>query len=205
MLSIGFESISRHTLKSVHKHVNRPETFRSLVEKIHSYGMLVFGLFMFGFDGDDGSVFDKTAEFNIQANYDVSAYSVFTPYPGTLAWYEMLGQKRIVSYDWDKYDQGHIVYRPKHLTPEQLRNGHMRSYQQFYAPSSIMKRFPLRGSRSRLHWMIYNLFFRKGEVTGRNMVNAVAEPTPVPNHLAQPPLMPIRKDWQNLITTHNHY
>jgi hypothetical protein len=35
MLSIGFESISRETLKSVHKHVNRPENFMALVEKVH--------------------------------------------------------------------------------------------------------------------------------------------------------------------------
>src|SRR5262249_28628456 len=57
MLSIGFESISRETLKSVHKHVNRPEQFAALVEKVHSYGIAVFGLFMFGFDGDDTSTF----------------------------------------------------------------------------------------------------------------------------------------------------
>ena len=57
MLSIGFESISRKTLESVHKHVNRPENFAALVEKVHSYGIMVFGLFMFGFDGDDKSVF----------------------------------------------------------------------------------------------------------------------------------------------------
>ena len=48
MLSIGFESISRDTLKSVHKHVNHPDRFAELVEKVHSYGILVFGLFMFG-------------------------------------------------------------------------------------------------------------------------------------------------------------
>ena len=40
MLSIGFESISRKTLTSVHKHVNRPDTFQELVAKIHSYGIL---------------------------------------------------------------------------------------------------------------------------------------------------------------------
>ena len=62
MLSIGFESISRKTLTSVHKHVNRPETFAELVEKIHSYGILVFGLFMFGFDSDEPSVFDETVQ-----------------------------------------------------------------------------------------------------------------------------------------------
>ena len=62
MLSIGFESISRATLTSVHKHVNRPENFAKLVEKIHGYGMLVFGLFIFGFDTDDQRVFDETGE-----------------------------------------------------------------------------------------------------------------------------------------------
>ena len=67
MLSIGFESISRETLKSVHKHVNRPETFAALVEKLHSYGIMVFGLFMYGFDGDDTSVFDETVNFNIDS------------------------------------------------------------------------------------------------------------------------------------------
>ncbi|MHC4718392.1 MAG: B12-binding domain-containing radical SAM protein [Planctomycetota bacterium] len=89
MMSIGFESISRETLRSVHKHVNHPDLFRGLVEKIHSYGIMVFGLFMFGFDHDDPSVFEETVKFNIDAGYDMCAYSVLTPYPGTLTWYQM--------------------------------------------------------------------------------------------------------------------
>ena len=205
MLSIGFESISRESLKNVHKYQNRPETFQALVEKVHSYGMLVFGLFMFGFDQDDTTIFEETAKFNIAADYDVCAYSVFTPYPGTLAWYEMLRQKRMVSYDWDKYDQGHIVYRPQSLTPEQLREGHMLAYKKFYAPSSILRRFPTNSGRSKVYWSTYNLFFRKGEVTGRNLVNAIAEPTEEPKHQAEPPLMPGRKDWQKLVKENNQY
>jgi radical SAM superfamily enzyme YgiQ (UPF0313 family) len=205
MLSIGFESISRETLKNVHKYQNRPETFQALVEKIHSYGMLVFGLFMFGFDQDDPSVFEETVRFNIKAGYDVCAYSVFTPYPGTLAWFDMLKKKRLISYDWNKYDQGHIVYQPLNLAPDQLREGHMSAYDKFYAFPSILKRFPTNGSRSKLYWVIYNLFFRKGEVTGRNLDNAIAEPTEVPQHLAHPPIMPERKDWQRLVRECNHY
>ncbi len=205
MLSIGFESISREALKNVHKYQNRPETFQALVEKIQSYSILVFGLFMFGFDQDDQSVFEETARFNIDARYDVCAYSVFTPYPGTLAWFEMLKQKRVVSYDWDKYDQGHIVYRPMNLTPEQLREGHMLAYKKFYSLPSIIRRFPTNSGRSKFYWSTYNLFFRKGEVTGRFIENAVAEPTGVPRHAAEPPLMPERKDWQELVQESNHY
>src|SRR3979411_1539100 len=73
MLSIGFESISRETLKSVHKHVNQPETFAALVEKVHSYGIMVFGLFMFGFDGDHLSVFDQTVTFKLDNKYGYCA------------------------------------------------------------------------------------------------------------------------------------
>jgi radical SAM superfamily enzyme YgiQ (UPF0313 family) len=175
MLSVGFESISRETLRSVHKHVNHPDKFRELVEKIHSYGIQVFGLFMFGFDQDDPSVFDETAEFNVDADYDMCAYSVLTPYPGTLTWYQMEKEKRMVSYDWDKYDQGHIVYRPVNLTPEQLREGHMRAYEKFYSWPSMLRRFPWTSSRSRPQWWIHNLFFRKGEVTGRNLKDAMRE------------------------------
>ena len=142
MLSIGFESISRETLKSVHKHVNRPETFVALVDKLHSYGIMVFGLFMYGFDGDDTSVFDETVNFNIDAKYDACAYSVLTPYPGTLTWYEMKKANRIVSFDWEKYDQGHVVFRPAQMTGDELRLGQSRTYETFYSLASIASRFP---------------------------------------------------------------
>jgi radical SAM superfamily enzyme YgiQ (UPF0313 family) len=199
MLSIGFESIVPEALKGVHKHQNRPETFHALVEKIQTHGILVFGLFMFGFDQDDSSVFRETVRFNIKAGYDVCAYSVLTPYPGTMDWFRLLKQRRVVSYDWNKYDQGHIVYHPLNVTPEELREGHMTAYKRFYSVPSILRRFPTHGSRSKFTWLVYNLFFRKGEVIGRCIKNAVAEPTEASKHTAQPPLLPERKDWQELV------
>ena len=197
LLSIGFESITRSTLTSVHKHVNRPETFVSLVEKVHSYGIMVFGLFMFGFDGDDGSVFEETARFNIGANYDACAYSVLTPYPGTLTWYEMKKADRIVSFDWSKYDQANVVYRPAQMSGDELRLGQSFAYETFYAPSSIARRFPLRGGRSRLQWSIYNLFMKKGSATERK--EAVAAPTDAPDVSPMPPILPLKREWREAV------
>jgi radical SAM superfamily enzyme YgiQ (UPF0313 family) len=193
MLSIGFESISRETLKSVHKHVNRPENFAALVEKVHSYGIMVFGLFMFGFDGDDLSVFDATVGFNIAAKYDACAYSVLTPYPGTLTWYEMKKAGRVVSFDWSKYDQGQVVYRPAQMSAEELRRGHFRAYQEFYAPRSIAGRFPLSGKRARAQWAIYNLFMRKAT---REETESVPGPTAEPDIAPMPPILPIKREWR---------
>ena len=194
MLSIGFESISRSTLKSVHKHVNRPETFAALVEKIHSYGIMVFGLFMFGFDGDDRSVFEETVRFNRESDYDACAYSVLTPYPGTLTWYEMKKANRIVSFDWDKYDQGQVVYRPAQMSGDELRIGQAHAYEAFYALSSIAGRFPVRGRRHRGQWLIYNMFMRKGSATDR--IDSVAAPTPAPDTSPMPPILPVKREWR---------
>jgi radical SAM superfamily enzyme YgiQ (UPF0313 family) len=194
MLSIGFESISRETLKSVHKHVNRPEHFGALVEKVHTYGIMVFGLFMFGFDGDDPSVFEHTASFNIDAKYDACAYSVLTPYPGTLTWYEMKKANRIVSYDWTRYDQGQVVYRPARMSGDELCRGHQSAYEQFYSLPSIARRFPLSGKRTRAQWLIYNLFMRKAALA--DTMEALPEPTAQPKFSPMPPILPIKREWR---------
>jgi radical SAM superfamily enzyme YgiQ (UPF0313 family) len=197
MLSIGFESISSETLRSVHKGVNRPETFAALVQKVHSYGIMVFGLFMFGFDGDDPSVFRQTAQFNVEADFDVCAYSVLTPYPGTLTWYEMKKAERIVSFDWDQYDQAKVVYQPARMTGDELRRGQAAAYKTFYTLSSLARRFPWGDKRSRLQWLIYNLFMKKGAAS--DQPSAIAAPTPPPDVTPVPPLLPVQREWREAV------
>jgi len=171
--------------------------FAALVEKIHSYGIMVFGLFMFGFDGDDRSVFEETVRFNRESNYDACAYSVLTPYPGTLTWYEMKKANRIISFDWDKYDQGQVVYRPAQMSGDELRLGQLQAYDTFYALSSIVSRFPIRGRRNRGQWLIYNAFMRKGSATER--VDTVAAPTLPPDTSPMPPILPIKREWREAV------
>jgi radical SAM superfamily enzyme YgiQ (UPF0313 family) len=197
MLSIGFESISRDTLKSVHKLVNQPDHFAALVKKIQGYGISVFGLFMFGFDGDGASVFDDTVRFNIDAGYDACAYSALTPYPGTLTWYEMKKAKRIFSYDWTMYDQGHVVYTPAQMAPQALRVGLDGAYRRFYAADSIARRFPLKGKRSRAQWLVYNLFMRKAS-RGEDILD-LAPATPEPECAPNPPILPLKREWRDAV------
>ncbi len=197
MLSIGFESINSETLKSVHKMVNHPDHYAALVEKIHSWGISVFGLFMFGFDGDDTSVFDDTVKFNIKTGYDACAYSALTPYPGTLTWYEMKKAQRIVSYDWTMYDQGHVVFRPAKMQPDELRLGLDAAYKGFYSAKSIAGRFPLAGKRSRAQWMVYKLFMRKASKTEN--IESIAPATPEPELAPNPPILPIKREWRQAV------
>lgn len=199
MLSIGFESISRQTLRNVHKCQNDPDAYGSLVKKLHRHGIMVLGLFMFGFEGDQPSVFDETLQFNIAAKFDMCAYSLLTPYPGTILWFEMLRRKQIVSFDWDKYDQSHIVFKPAGLSAEQFYRGYLDTYDGFYTASSMLRRFPWDGSRNRANWAVYNAFFRKGGVATRDRQQLIAMPTPEPKFAATPPLLPQKAEWRELV------
>ncbi|TRX02565.1 B12-binding domain-containing radical SAM protein [Candidatus Methylobacter oryzae] len=199
MLSIGFESISKQTLRNVHKCQNNPESYRELVEKLHRYGIMVLGLFMFGFEGDEPSVFEETLKFNIEAKFDMCGYSLLTPYPGTINWFEMMRRKQIVSFDWDKYDQSHIVFKPAGLSADQLYRGYLDTYDSFYTLPSMLQRFPWDGSRNPANWTIYNAFFRKGGVVTRDPEQLIAKITPEPEFAAMPPLMPQKAAWRELV------
>ena len=125
MLSIGFESISRQTLRNVHKCQNDPDAYGNLVEKLHQYGIMALGLFMFGFEGDEPSVFDETLKFQYCSQIRYVRLFLINTLPGTINWFEMLQRKQIVSFDWDKYDQSHIVFKPAGLSAEQLYQGYL--------------------------------------------------------------------------------
>jgi hypothetical protein len=101
---------------------------------------------------------------------------------------------RIVSFDWTKYDQGQVVYRPAQMSGDELRLGQARAYDTFYALSSIASRFPIRGRRHRGQWLIYNMFMRKGSATDR--VDSVAAPTPAPDTSPMPPILPVKREWR---------
>ena len=120
---------------------------------------------------------------------------MLTPYPGTLTWYEMKKANRIVSYDWEKYDQANVVYRPERMTGEELRLGHIDAYKTFYSASSIAKRFPWKGGRNIVEWSVYNMFMKKGSATDRK--DAIAVPTEAPELAPIPPLLPGKREWRD--------
>ncbi len=161
MLNIGFESISRQSLAESNKGFNQPDRYKALVKKIHSHGMMVLALCIFGFDSDDESVFEKTSQFWIEAGADACAFSVLTPYPGTPLYHQLHAEGRITSYDWSRYDQSDVVFEPKRMSQETLRAGFGYAYEKFYSWRSLAGRFPCTGKRDRLSWTATNAIMRK--------------------------------------------
>jgi hypothetical protein len=85
---------------------------------------------------------------------------------------------RIVSFDWEKYDQGHVVYRPAQMSGDEFRLGHAQAFRNFYSLPSIASRVPIRGGRRRAQWLIYNMFMRRGSQVDRAEIDRGANRGP---------------------------
>lgn len=137
---IGFESISQKSLRKDAEKKYAVESYQTLVKKIHKYGMNVHGAFVFGFDNDTVDIFDKTLEAVYELDIDSMEFSILTPFPITRLFHKLEKEKRILTYDWNKYDLHHVVFQPANMTPEELFNGVEKISKKFYSPQKTLLR-----------------------------------------------------------------
>ena len=120
----------------------RPADYARRVRILHDYGIQVNGSFVLGFDHDRKDVFARTAEWIEENRLECATFHILTPYPATPLFRQMEAEGRILHRDWTLYDTGHAVFRPKHMTPEELEQGYAWIYQRLFSHASIWRRRP---------------------------------------------------------------
>ncbi|MDR0489748.1 MAG: B12-binding domain-containing radical SAM protein [Oscillospiraceae bacterium] len=120
--SIGLESISETCLKEVNKtKTNKIAEYEEALKNLTRHGIHPSAFFIFGFDGDNKTVFKETMGF-IEKNRIISPFfSILTPYPGTRL-YDRL-EPRIIDRDWASYNVTQCVFTPALMTPDELNEG----------------------------------------------------------------------------------
>jgi radical SAM superfamily enzyme YgiQ (UPF0313 family) len=139
-LLIGFESVSQASLNGVQKHFHHADRYAECVKKLHDHGIGIQGCFVFGFDTDDETVFERTVQFVDKVKIDLPRYAVMTPFPGTGAFKQLEAEGRLLHKNWSLYDVEHVVFEPKRMTPERLQEGLEWSWRQSYTWRSIVTR-----------------------------------------------------------------
>jgi radical SAM superfamily enzyme YgiQ (UPF0313 family) len=139
---IGFESLSNDNITDSKKKSPRTEDYARRVAVLHDNGIQVNGSFVLGFDHDRPDVFERTAEWIESNRLECATFHVLTPYPGTPLFAQMEAEGRILHRDWSLYDTGHVVFRPKHMTEEQLAEGYAWCYRRLFSHASIWRRRP---------------------------------------------------------------
>jgi radical SAM superfamily enzyme YgiQ (UPF0313 family) len=156
-LFIGFESLLQENLDDISKRFVHTKESSDLIRTIQAHRIGIHGSFIFGFDGDDPSIFKKTIEF-VQSNHiELPTFSILTPFPGTPLEKRLEEEGRIFVHDWSKYDMSHVVFRPKKMTVRQLQEGYLWTQKYACAPRSILKRL-LWGSRHHFFYFLMSNF-----------------------------------------------
>ena len=115
-LFVGFESLSADNLLEQRKFQNLRRDYGAAIRRLHDLGVMINGSFVFGMDGDDATVFERTVEWAIEHGIETATFHILTPYPGTALHQRIWSQNRITTADWDLYDTRHAVFRPARMT-----------------------------------------------------------------------------------------
>jgi radical SAM superfamily enzyme YgiQ (UPF0313 family) len=139
---VGFESLTDENLADARKRTPRTADYARRVRIFHDNGIQVNSSFVLGFDHDRHDVFARTAEW-VEANrLECATFHILTPYPATPLFRQMEVEGRLLHRDWSLYDTAHAVFRPKHMTPEELEEGYAWIYQRLFSHASIWRRRP---------------------------------------------------------------
>lgn len=132
---IGFESLNEGCLQSMNKVRNLKvgvNNYKDVVKKIRDHGILVAGAFVLGGDGDKKDVFDRTTQFILDSKMDGAQLSILTPLPGTRLYTRLKQEGRLLRTrypsDWKHYGFTEAVFKPSHMTPEELEEGATQVY-----------------------------------------------------------------------------
>jgi len=137
-LFVGFETLSPENLRQQRKPHNLGRDYGAAIRRLHGLGVMVNGSFVFGMDGDDTSVFERTVEWAVENGIETATFHILTPYPGTALHERMQAAGRILHGNWDLYDTRHVVYRPARMSAEALEDGYWQAYEDFYRWTSIV-------------------------------------------------------------------
>lgn len=161
LVFIGFESINEETLRGL----NKRETFEQIkgaIKIFHKYGISIHGMFIYGSDEDDYSIFNRTIKFCRKNMIEFGQFTALTAFPGTDLSKQVKSQ--ILNNNWDYYDGLHVTFKPKKISEWDVMNGILKSYKKVFSWWKILKQmnrdfFYLFKIRSRtFKYRIYRMF-----------------------------------------------
>ena len=139
-LFTGIESLSEENLKAVDKTWARPEKFAEWIKMTHDAGIGLYGSFMFGFEGDDKDIFERTLDFCNENEIELALFSALFPIEGSNFYRQLKEEDRIWETDPTRFNGQYSTFHPKQMTSQELDEGLRGLWQSFYSKKSIKKR-----------------------------------------------------------------
>jgi radical SAM superfamily enzyme YgiQ (UPF0313 family) len=159
-LFIGFESINASSLARVNKMHNDVHSYDTLIDELHRREIMINASMVFGLDSDGKDVFSRTLDWLVKKRISTITAHILTPYPGTELFRRFREEGRLTTFDWSRYNTSQVVFSPRNMTEDELFEGYLWIYREFYSMKNILRRMP-RGARQWMPYLLFNLVYRK--------------------------------------------
>lgn len=145
--AVGLESFSKESLLDVNKGFNKPEEYKKAIEKFHKFNLYINGFIIVGMDYDTKDSLMNIPQMVEYLHLDLAKYAILTPMPNSELYYKLESENRILTKNWNYYDQNHVVFQPKNMTPDELTNIYLYIWNETYKFSRMRKRI-FKGNQS---------------------------------------------------------
>jgi radical SAM superfamily enzyme YgiQ (UPF0313 family) len=102
------------------------------IRRYHDHGIGVEGTILLGLDNQTEDDIKRLIDFLLEIRLDLAEFTVMTPFPHTKAWDDLARQGRIFDRDWNHYNAGQVVFKPKHMSAERLQELYDYAWKSFY-------------------------------------------------------------------------
>ncbi|MFH1905621.1 MAG: radical SAM protein [bacterium] len=136
-LGLGVESGSRKILKRVNKQLDLGVVKKAL-SAFKNAGISSYGFFILGLPGDTMETIEETIQFALSNPFNRAWFNIFTPYPGSIAFDEWIGNRDFAEIDWDEYDCSTAIVASEELTPEVIEKLQRQALRRFYLRPRIL-------------------------------------------------------------------
>lgn len=102
------------------------------INRVRNNGIKVIASFVFGFDHDTKDIFEKTVAFAKNNKIEEVEFHILTPYPKSRLFEKLIKEKRLLTFDLSRYSTSSVVFEPKNMKPDELYEGYLRAWKEFY-------------------------------------------------------------------------
>lgn len=133
-IKYGIESGDEGMLKSIKKDISLDQA-RETIQMTKDAGIDTQAFFIVGFPGETHETMKKTIDFALSLPLSDLALTIFTPYPGTPAYNEIVNNMEkygTFTEDWDSMTAMNATFVAKGFTREELLQANRAAYRKFY-------------------------------------------------------------------------
>jgi radical SAM superfamily enzyme YgiQ (UPF0313 family) len=112
--------------------IDDSDFIRNRIKHYHDFGIAVEATVLLGTDDQTEDDILRLIDFLLEVKLDLAEFTVLTPFRHTKVWDDMESEDRIIDRDWNNYNAGRVVFKPRHMSPDRLQELYLYAWEKFY-------------------------------------------------------------------------